>query len=111
MATEKSVPKNLYDLAKVLARWDNDGGATRSAPQAAHEPDEALRAGDERILRCLGAAVILRWNDLPTDVQRSLFEDAASMEDPARRFRLRQHIAQFLHDHKDDAEEARRPGY
>ena len=27
-------PKNLYDLAKALGRWDNEGGATGSSPEA-----------------------------------------------------------------------------
>jgi hypothetical protein len=67
-------------------------------------PDIDLQAAEERILRCLGAAVILQWNDLPTEIQRNLFEDAASMSDPERRFRLKQQIARFLHEHKDDTE-------
>jgi hypothetical protein len=80
MIETKKVPKSLFDLAKALSR------------------------AEERVLRCLGAAVILQWNDLPTDIQRILFEDAASMSDPERRFRLKQQMARFLHNHKDDAE-------
>jgi hypothetical protein len=95
--TEKTGPKILYDLAKALGRWDNEGGAT---PQAS---EHALKSDEERILRCLGAAVIMQWNDLPTEIQRQLFEDATSFSDPARQFKLKQLIAQFLHDHKDDA--------
>jgi hypothetical protein len=102
MAEKKSGAKNLYDLAKALARWDNDGGAA-TAPEPGADSDTSLRKHEERILRCLGAAVIMQWNDLPTEIQRSLFEDATSMSDPARQFQLKQLIAQFLHDHKDDA--------
>lgn len=98
MAEAKSGTRNFYDLAKALGRWDNEGGAIGS-PQT---PDTTLRKDEERILKCLGAAVIMQWNDLPTEIQRSLFMDAASMSDPARQFQLKQQIARFLHVHKDD---------
>jgi len=65
------------------------------------EPE--LPSPEDRILRYLGAAVIMQWNGLPTEIQRILFEDAASMGTAARQFQLKQQIAQFLHDHKDDA--------
>jgi len=55
------------------------------------------------MLRCLGSAVIMEWNDLPTAIQRKLFEDAASMTESARQFELKQQIARFVHEHKDDA--------
>ena len=97
-----SGPKNLYDLAKALGRWDNEGGATGSLPEA-EGPDVALHAAEELMLRCLGSAVIIQWNDLPTEIQRKIFDDAASMTDPARQFELKQQIARFLHEHKDDA--------
>ncbi len=102
MAETKKLPKNLYDLAKALGRWESEGGATEPTQGSDLGQDIALQEAEERILRCLGAAVILQWNDLPTEIQRNLFEDAASMSDPARRFRLKQLIARFLHDHKDD---------
>jgi hypothetical protein len=57
----------------------------------------------QRILRCLGAAVLLQWNELPSDIQRALFEGATAMNDPDRQFRLKQLVARFLHIHKDDA--------
>jgi hypothetical protein len=102
MAETKSGPKSLYDLAKALARWDDEGGAVGSPAGRELGPDIALGAAEERILRYLGAAVIMQWNDLPTEIQRVLFEDAASMGSATRRFQLKQQIAQFLHDHKDD---------
>jgi hypothetical protein len=103
MVQTKSGPKSLYDLARALARWDNEGGAVGSPPGTEIGPDVALRADEERILQFLGAAVIMQWNDLPTEIQRILFEDAASMGTAARRLELKQQIARFLHDHKDDA--------
>ena len=102
MAETKSAPKSLYDLAKALDRWDDEGGAAGSS-RADLGPALALHAAEERVLGCLGAAVIMQWNDLPTEIQRKLFEDATSMNDAARQFELKQLIARFLHEHKDDA--------
>jgi hypothetical protein len=64
MAEAKHATRNFYDLAKALGRWDNEGGATGMPPV----PDTALSKDEERILKCLGAAVIMQWNDLPTDI-------------------------------------------
>ena len=45
--------------------------------------------------------LVSEWNDLPTDVQRRLFEHAVSgkSHDAAQ---LKARIARFLHNHKDD---------
>lgn len=99
MTETKPQARNFYDLAKALGRWDNEGGAVGLSAT----PDTALSRDEERILKCLGAAVIMQWNDLPTAIQRDIFGDATSMSDPARQFQLKQQIARFLHDHKDDA--------
>ena len=99
MAEAKPATRNFYDLTKALGRWDNEGGATGS-PSV---PDTPLGKHEEHILECLGAAVIMQWNDLPTDIQRNLFADAASVSDPARQFELKQRIARFLHEHKNSA--------
>lgn len=102
MIETRNVPKNLNELAKALGRWESEGGAAQSQQGSEPGQDDALQAAEERILRCLGAAVILQWNDLPTEIQRNLFDDAASMSDIERRFRLKQQIARFLHEHKND---------
>ena len=102
MIETNKVPKSLYDLAKAIGRWESEGGTKESPIGSELGQDIALQAIEERILRCLGAAVILQWNDLPTVIQRSLFDDAAAMSDPERRFRLKQQIARFLHEHKND---------
>lgn len=103
MIETRKVPKNLFDLAKALGRWESEGGSTELQGSELGQ-EIAPREVEERILRCLGAAVILQWNDLPTGIQRILFEDAASMSDPERRWRLKVQMARFLHTHKDDAE-------
>ena len=66
----------------------------------------ALAEEEEQILRCLGAAVIMRWNTIPTKLQRELF-DCASAGDLQQAMPLKGQIARFLHDHKDDEHPAR----
>jgi hypothetical protein len=65
-----------------------------------------LLAEEERVLRCLGAAVIMQWNTLPAKLQRELFDTAGSMGDLLDTAALRGQIARFLHKHKDDEAEA-----
>ena len=61
-----------------------------------------LAEEEERTLRCLGAAVIMQWNTLPTKLQKELFDNASSMGDLLQTDALKGQIAQFLHQHKDD---------
>jgi hypothetical protein len=35
----------------------------------------------EHVLRCLGAAVMMRWSTIPTKLQRELFDHASSLDD------------------------------
>ena len=65
--------------------------------------DDVLATEEERILRCLGAAVILQWNTIPRKLQRELFDSAGAMGDILQTDALRAQIARFLHQHKDDA--------
>ena len=60
-----------------------------------------LSEGEERILQCLGAAVLLQWNDLPTPIQQQLFDRAAAMAEGGQTAQLKEQIARFLHMHKD----------
>jgi hypothetical protein len=62
----------------------------------------------DNILKCLGAALIMRWNTLPTKLQRELFDHADGIGDTYQAASLRGPIARFLHDHKDDEQETRR---
>lgn len=75
-----------------------DDGALATALALADNDDE-----EDQILRCLGAAVITRWNTIPTKLQRELFENASSMGDLLQTDLLKGQIARFLHKHKDDA--------
>jgi hypothetical protein len=49
-----------------------------------------------------GQQLIVQWNDLPTDIQRQLFQRAVSMGEPRNISQLKEEIARFLHNHKDD---------
>jgi hypothetical protein len=63
---------------------------------------EAVAKVEERILRCLGAAVMMQWDTIPTKLQRELFDTAGSLGDLLQTVALRGQIARFLHNHKDD---------
>lgn len=63
---------------------------------------ETLPPLERRILHCLGAAVVIGWNKLPTDVQRTLFKLASATENAETAGELPARIARFLHEHKDD---------
>jgi hypothetical protein len=47
--------------------------------------------------------VLLRWNELPTQIQRELFEHALADVEPGEVMMLKEQIARFLHKHKDDS--------
>ena len=76
-------------------------------PHKLHRPGHPIGGGtlteqEEHVLRCLGAALIMQWNTLPTKLQRKLFDDAGSMDELLHTAALRGQIARFLHKHKDD---------
>jgi hypothetical protein len=65
-------------------------------PALATSPEQ-----EEHVLRCLGAALIMQWNTLPTKLQRELFDNAGSMGELLDTGKLRGQVARFLHRHKD----------
>jgi hypothetical protein len=88
-------------LARALARWENEGGATLPSDEE-DDGHVVLSLAEQRILQCLGAAVIAQWVELPTNVQKALFEHAVSTGDPRQSIELREQIARFLHTHKNE---------
>jgi len=62
-----------------------------------------LAEEEEHVLRCLGAALIMQWNTLPTKLRRELFDNAGAMGELLETSALRAQIARFLHKHKDEA--------
>ena len=102
MSRKEPKPSGRSDQNKAIARWNNEGGAPKRAPQEDRKELAPLSKEEEQILRCLGAAVIMQWNDLPTAIQRGLFEHAILMDTRHHTAELKGHIARFLHKHKDD---------
>jgi hypothetical protein len=64
--------------------------------------NEAVAKIEEHILRCLGAAVMMHWNTIPTKLQRELFDTAGSLGDVPQTVALRGQVARFLHHHKGE---------
>lgn len=62
----------------------------------------ALAQEEQQILQRLGAAVLMRWNTVPTKLQRELFDCASTIGDLQQTTPLRGQIARFLHNHKND---------
>jgi hypothetical protein len=53
-------------------------------------------------LKFLGEAVLMRWNTIPTKLQRELFDCASAIGDLQQTTPLKGGIARFLHNHKGD---------
>jgi len=100
MTRKEPKPPGGADQNKAIARWDNEGGAPKGAPQEHRNALAALAKEEEHILRCLGAAVIMHWNDLPPDIQRELFDHAISMGELRHTAELKGQIARFLRKHE-----------
>jgi hypothetical protein len=86
--------------APVRSRVDDE-------PEELHaleRPRVSEVAVGEHILRCLGAALIMQWNTLPTKLQRELFDNAGAMGELLDTATLRGQIARFLHRRKDGAD-------
>jgi hypothetical protein len=98
-------PTSGESVANALDRWDEDGGAAATLWPLPYETSDLLDV-ERRVLECLGAALVSEWNGLPTDLQRRLFEHAASgaSRDTAQ---LKSRIVRLLHDHKDAASDLR----
>ena len=87
------------NIDKTIQPGENDNSA-------------ALVEEDEQILKCLGAAVLMRWNTVPTKLQRELFDCASTIGDLQQTTPLKGRIARFLHNHKDDQQKSEQgPGW
>lgn len=88
------------NAGKTVISYENDGELPRRKRRDRNSP----YSEQENILRCLGAAVILNWNTIPTELQRALFEAASNIQNSEQAAPLKDVLAQFLHDHRDDAQ-------
>jgi len=66
--------------------------------------DLTLADDEDRMMRCLGAAVVMQWNTLPTKLQRELFDNATAVGELSETAARRGMIARFLHKKNDDTE-------
>ena len=103
------------DLADRFAALANNERSLADIYQHAVQSDEldrsrgeVLAAEEEQVLRCLGAAVIMQWNTLPTSLQREIFDTAGSVGKLWETAALRGQIARFLHKHKNESDPAPR---
>lgn len=75
----------FQDEDRVVSLADNEQGLADAYNNAVHVAEKdrsrgaALAAEEEHVLRCLGAAVIMQWNTLPTSLQREIFDTAGSV--------------------------------
>jgi hypothetical protein len=97
-----SLANNERDLAEAYhdAVHTDEQDRTRGAVLAAEE---------EQVLRCLGAAIIMQWNSLPTSLQREIFDTAGSVGKLWETAALRGQIARFLHKHKNESGRVKLP--
>src|ERR1700730_13976668 len=82
------------NIDKTIQRRENDDNRA------------ALADEEKQILKCLGAAVLMRWNTVPTKLQRELFDCASTIGDMQQTTPLKGQIARFLHNHKDDQQKS-----
>jgi len=88
---------SLADNEQGLAE-DHDSAVLVADQDRLH--DAALAKEEEYVLRCLGAAVIMQWDALPTSLRREIFDTAGSLGKLMETVALRGQIARFLHKHK-----------
>jgi hypothetical protein len=98
---------------RVASLADSEQGLADDYRSAVHMADRshgaAHAAEEELVLRCLGAAIIMQWNALPTTLQREIFDTAGSVGKLLETSALRGQIARFLHKYKDGAGRGKLP--
>jgi len=92
-------PKSADDIA---------AGRPLKAMAVANKPPKRLPIGltdddNHGVILSLGSALVLTWEEIPQDLQRKLFDAAADVMVSDRSARLREQLARFLHDHKDES--------
>ena len=86
--------KFLHWETKVgFAGDDTSGPEDEEEDEEEEEEDE--EAEEEQVLRCLGAALIMQWDTLPSKLQRELFDKAATMGELLDTGTLKGQVARF----------------
>jgi hypothetical protein len=73
---------------RALGEWEAEGGSLIFEPQRGKYIQ--LGKQEQYVLYCLGGAVLMQWNELPTNIQRVLFERAASLSKEDQTLALRE---------------------
>src|SRR4051812_41257111 len=87
---------------RFTALANNEQWLADNYDKTVHAPDGHLPAdltiadGEDLMLRCLGAAVVMQWRTLPTKLQRELFDNAAAVGELSETATRRGMIARFL---------------
>jgi len=98
-------------IARRFTEWaENEEAADRRSRQPPRErgrPEAPPVPEEERILLCLGGAVVVTWEKLPEEVQGELSTLAASLRERLQTMPLRAQIARFLSERENDEGEGR----
>jgi hypothetical protein len=107
--------RKFQDLDRFVSLANNKRGLADACHDTGRIDEQertrgaALVEEEEQILRCLGAAVIMQWNTLPTSLRREIFDTAGSAGKLLETAALRGQIARFLHKHKNEAGRVKLP--
>jgi hypothetical protein len=111
LARTSSGPEQRRDFQKLEQRFallaDNEQWLANNYQDTVRSSGQdranahTLADEEDHVLRCLGAALIMRWDTLPTKLRRDLFDNAGSMGALLETAALRGQIARFLHRHKN----------
>jgi hypothetical protein len=98
----EGIPRSRADLHEAYEEWMAVNLDKTIQRRENYDNSAALAEEEEQILKCLGAAVLMRWNTVPTKLQRVLFDCASTIGDLQQTTPLKGRIARFLHNHKGD---------
>lgn len=99
-------PRDFQDRERRFTTMvDNEQWLADNYNKTIHAPNRdstglTVAEDEECMLRCLGAAVIMQWDTLPTKLQRELFDNASAMGELTETAARRGQIARFLHKQK-----------
>ena len=83
-----------------LSVWENEGGALQSEWIEAHDHSAQLADEEKQILQRLGISVVALWGELPTSLQRMIFELATVRSRTREPIETKEQVARFLHTHR-----------
>ena len=105
-------PAEVREFQTLEARFtvlaDNEQWLVDNHDKTIHPGSKIGSAGDEpsateqqHVLQCLGAALIMQWNTLPSKLQRELFDNAGIIDEMLNSTILKGHVERFLLQHKE----------